>query len=542
LAKGSDYIWPVKGIKVSVTSVLNDKRSGHPHGGIDISLFGKVGTVPIVSVADGLLMRIRTSTRGYGNALYIRMADKRVAVYAHLDHFSPRIKAVADSLSKSLGTKYLDYYYEEWEMDFAVRKGEIIGYGGKTGTSTSHLHFELRYDDLVNLNPLTNGFPITDDISPALSGIMFTPIDSGSTVNGKGQPIIINKSKMSNTKTDPIKVFGRVGLSVDAYDSHVPKGRKFSPYKIEINIDDKPYFYTRYESWGYLDKNIWMTQYDLTPVKKDRFLRVYNPYPVKIPFFSHSDSGTFDNIPPGKHKVTVKISDANSNYHAGNIYIKVINNPNAGKRHWPKGEGKQLLFNEKTVLSKDGGFSLIGQANSFFEPIKLTISGPIMWDQGRCYKVKSPKVYLRQLIEVRFKYENVFEDVTNIGVYRKDGNALYWLGNDIDLSRKTVTGASGRISDFCVMEDSEPPKIFPPKGNQKNNRRFSFRITDDLSGLEKNFVLVTVDGKFALVDYSKRKETVLVETEKPFFSGRTRNVIITAIDRAGNIAEKSFDL
>ncbi len=60
LSIGSDYVWPVKGIDVNVTSVLNDNRSGHPHGGIDILLFGKVGVVPIVSVADGVLMRIRT--------------------------------------------------------------------------------------------------------------------------------------------------------------------------------------------------------------------------------------------------------------------------------------------------------------------------------------------------------------------------------------------------------------------------------------------------------------------------------------------------
>ncbi|RFU69376.1 peptidase M23 [Peribacillus saganii] len=100
-----------------VTSRMG-KRWNKFHAGIDIA---KPGTVPVVSVADGVVMRSYYSS-SYGNCVMISHSiggQLYTSVYAHLE-------------SKSVGNGQV------------VAKGQQIGYMGNTGRSFGqHLHFEL---------------------------------------------------------------------------------------------------------------------------------------------------------------------------------------------------------------------------------------------------------------------------------------------------------------------------------------------------------------------------------------------------------------
>lgn len=93
-------------------------RSGGTHYGVDIA---KKGTVPIVSVADGVVIRSYYSS-SYGNVVFISHSiDGQIytTVYAHMS-----------SRNVSAGE--------------VVSKGQQIGYQGNTGQSFGqHLHFEL---------------------------------------------------------------------------------------------------------------------------------------------------------------------------------------------------------------------------------------------------------------------------------------------------------------------------------------------------------------------------------------------------------------
>ena len=144
------YVWPLKGM-TNVSSGFCDYRHQHYHGGIDISTDARKG-IPVRAADSGYVMRVSTSYWGYGKAVYIKMADGRIAVYGHLSEFSSKITAYVES------NQYAAKRYQQnlWPgpSEIPVKRGEIIGKTGQTGAGPPHLHFEIRTGDNRPLNPL----------------------------------------------------------------------------------------------------------------------------------------------------------------------------------------------------------------------------------------------------------------------------------------------------------------------------------------------------------------------------------------------------
>lgn len=116
-----DFMRPATG---EITSPFGPRPGGF-HRGVDIGKGTRTGNVPIVSVADGVVMRSYYST-SYGNCVFIEhdiRGQKYESVYAHMAYF-PLVR---------VGQK--------------VKKGQVIGYMGETGDADGpHLHFELYKD------------------------------------------------------------------------------------------------------------------------------------------------------------------------------------------------------------------------------------------------------------------------------------------------------------------------------------------------------------------------------------------------------------
>jgi hypothetical protein len=534
LAQSEDgYLWPAKG-RIEVTGVFCDPRSGHPHGGIDISHFGKVGSVPIVSVEKGLLMRIRSSEYGYGNAVYILMPGGKVAVYAHLDRFSNRLQNVATEIRRKTGLLRLDYYYEPDEMIAAVAKGEIIGYGGKSGTSTAHLHFEIRQDDLVNLNPLTNGFAIIDTVAPNIRGVMLRPVDLKSRINGRGRAKAWSKSAVA--KAGPLRVKGRVGLSADVTDQNRKGGRRYHPYAMKIFVDRQPYFETRYEKWGYIDQNVWLTQYDEAPGGK-KYMRVYNPFPVEIPFFSSADKGTFHDLSPGAHHVELVAADAVGLEDRVEFSIFVEEDSDSAKRPWPRGQGAHELFNDRVVDVNEGAFALVGYEYSFFEPVLVDIQSDSA-SPDACYNVSDPGVRLRRKIGVRFRYDAKDENPKRLGVFFMDGARAKFLGAAHDPAHRFISADGDAFGRFCLLRDDTSPSIENVRVAKGASPSISFHARDDLSGFSRDSVRVFVDGRLALVDFRPRLGAAKAEVYWKLDPGE-HVALIETTDRLGNKARHS---
>lgn len=108
------------------------KGYSHLHTGID---FGARMGANVYAAGDGVVEQMRMRS-GYGRYLMIRHADGYATAYAHLSGFERNLK-----------------------VGQVVRRGELIGYVGMSGTVTGpHLHFEVKKNGRF-LNPMRVKLP-----------------------------------------------------------------------------------------------------------------------------------------------------------------------------------------------------------------------------------------------------------------------------------------------------------------------------------------------------------------------------------------------
>ena len=129
-----------------VTSVFSANRY-HPvlkvwrkHLGVD---YGARRGTPVMATADGFVVK-KTRMSGYGKVIILKHGNKFSTLYAHLNSYAKGIHA----------GRY-------------VQQGQVIGFVGSTGTSTSpHLHYEFRvygrHKDPLKY-PMPKGKPIGDE-------------------------------------------------------------------------------------------------------------------------------------------------------------------------------------------------------------------------------------------------------------------------------------------------------------------------------------------------------------------------------------------
>jgi peptidoglycan LD-endopeptidase LytH len=117
---------PVQGVAATslVDTYEHARGEGRRHDAIDI--MAPRGT-PVLAAADGVVMKLFQSDLG-GTTLYQLASDDRtIYYYAHLDRYAPRMS--------------------EGRM---LRRGEVLGYVGNTGSAgpgNYHLHFEVSTTD-----------------------------------------------------------------------------------------------------------------------------------------------------------------------------------------------------------------------------------------------------------------------------------------------------------------------------------------------------------------------------------------------------------
>ena len=118
---------------------------GHFHAGLDFSTGEAVGS-PVYAALPGCVVRVRASGTGYGRAVYVQADDGRLLVYAHLDAFDGPLADWVAAVQDSSG----EYEQDLWPAAgrFAVRAGQRLGWSGRSGTDSPHLHFEIRRDGI----------------------------------------------------------------------------------------------------------------------------------------------------------------------------------------------------------------------------------------------------------------------------------------------------------------------------------------------------------------------------------------------------------
>jgi len=338
-AYAKSLLFPLKYQK-SITATFGEYRIGHPHAGLDFST-GLQNGRSVIASDSGEIIRIKVSYFGYGRVLYQRTSDGRILVYAHLSGFSSKIDKIVRAIQKKKGKYTLSRFFPPGEIP--VKRGEVIGFSGDTGTDVPHLHFEVRDKNNITINPLLHGLSIPDSIPPAIQKLHVEPIEYDAHVNGSWHEQVFDFKKYPDGSyylEEPIRIGGRAGLSVQVTDFADNTNRLLNPYSIELRINDKKTFLIRYDKFDYLQKSVSELDYiyRLREKKRGTFHRLYRLHD-RIVFHPEDLMGDLTSLSPGHYSATIIATDANGNKSQARFKLTVNSPPKiAGVRFVESGD------------------------------------------------------------------------------------------------------------------------------------------------------------------------------------------------------------
>lgn len=249
-----EYVWPTNASRY-LTSSFGESRPRRFHAGIDVKTWNKTG-YQAIATRSGYIERMVVSPFGYGRALYLRLDTGEVAVYAHLERFNTALQAVAERQQEAAGEFRLDVSFRPGMLP--AKQGEVIGYTGDTGIGVPHLHFEIRDRHGRPTNPLSRNFPVLDQVAPTVTGLAVTPLTPGALIDGDFLPQVFRPVNANGRFVipQPIRVAGRVGLAVAAFDRVSGVHNQFGVYRYQLFVDDSLQFQSQFDRLSFEENKL----------------------------------------------------------------------------------------------------------------------------------------------------------------------------------------------------------------------------------------------------------------------------------------------
>ena len=311
---------PVKpGGRNFLSGNFSELRPNHFHTGLDYKTGGVEGE-PIYAAADGWVHRIKISSFGYGNVIYLKHPSGHITLYGHLRNFNPKLQTWMRQKLYEAQANELEVTPNPGEL--SVKKGELIANGGNTGGSGGpHLHFEIRDSLDRAMDPLRAGFTeVLDNIPPTPQKIAIVPLEIDSRVNGKFQRMEITPvlSGTSYRIAETIRVTGKVGLEIQSYDKLDGAENQNGYPKFEVS-DESGSLYTLL-----IDKvDFNYSRQFLLHTYRNRFTKLYLQPNLKFDYFTPNTPGTgsFEVEAGTKKNLQIKLSDAYNNSRSVNLTL-----------------------------------------------------------------------------------------------------------------------------------------------------------------------------------------------------------------------------
>ncbi|WP_345156795.1 M23 family metallopeptidase [Pontibacter saemangeumensis] len=236
-----DFLFPIKpGERNYLSGTMGEIRSNHFHGGLDIKTDQREG-LQVYAAADGYISRVKQSTYGYGNIIFVTHPNGLVTTYAHLSAFG---QPLTDYILKQ------QYEKKSFELElfpekgmFPVKRGEVIGLSGNTGGSGGpHLHFEIRDGNDRLYNPLKYKFQeVIDTTPPEIFTLGITPLRIQSRVNNEFRRAEYRTTQKGNTYTitDTVYANGLLGLELQTIDKLDGAANKNGTQEVTLLVNGK---------------------------------------------------------------------------------------------------------------------------------------------------------------------------------------------------------------------------------------------------------------------------------------------------------------
>lgn len=537
---GQPYRLPLN-LTPSLSGNFGELRATHFHGGLDFRV-GGVSGAHVYSVYDGYISRVSVSPSGYGHAVYIQHPNGRTTVYGHLMSFSPAVEQ---------WVRRNQYEKESFAVSlvpdstlFRVRKGDLIGKAGNTGSSGGpHLHFEIRNSATeITLDPAKEcGYSIPDAIAPAIERISLYGI-SGS----KSLPVrsFIKSFTPAEKIVSAIEVSDTFYLAVGAIDRMNGSGAKFAVHAYRYYLDNEQIFSFNTSGISF---------------EKGRYINSILEYPQKENFgrsmvkswvepgsalrgnITSKNDGLFVLLDDIEHTVRVELEDNSGNKTTKSFRVKRNSRlkpalpdsaalakgmimpwyiPNV----WERGSVKielpvgslysSVLFVSDSVEQSAGGFPVWNLHNS---------STPVH---------AGARISVRASVPLKLREKAFIASVSENGRLSYRGGE--WRGDRLE----TGLGHFGR---YTISYDTIQPVVsaaFKEGANIAGGKSLRFTIFDEMSGISS--YRVTIEGKWVLASYDPKTRSLVADLSNAQLQrGRRYRAEISVTDNRNNITTLS---
>ncbi|HEY0898251.1 MAG TPA: M23 family metallopeptidase [Sphingobacteriaceae bacterium] len=523
---------------------FGELRGNHFHSGLDFRTNRREG-YPIYAVSDGYISRLRVQVGGFGNAVYITHPNGYTSVYAHLQRFNDRIGFLVN-----------DYQYRKqaFDVDFPllpievpVRKGEVIGWSGNTGSSAGpHLHFEFRDTKTEEIiNPRLFGYEIPDRIKPTISSIYLYNLDGkpfsekttkrALAVKGAQGVYQLNHNNILEIPAD-------AGFGIITSDLNSASPNRNGVYSIELKLDEQTIYLAEWERFFFQHSRGINSHVDYpgllrtgTRIQKS-FIEPGNPLTI---YKKQINNGVIRITDQDVHEVEYVVKDASGN--TSKLAFRVRVNPAlSGKSEAAQGNTyfKHTTSNEFSTAD-----------------VKVTIPEKNLYDDLDFRYSVTPKIkggyspvhhIHTRLIPVHDSYNLWIKPDSSLAenLYPKalivNQNRISQGGTYEDGYVKTTVRAFGN---FHVAVDTVPPNIHPvniaPEKSMKGIKNMVFKISDNLSGIRTFEGML--NGQWILMQFDLKTRTLWHTFDERTRSGKNDfQLVVTDMKLNKRIYNVSF--
>lgn len=503
--------------EVVITGNYGEIRPNHFHAGLDFST-DPTANLPIKSVGDGYISRIKISSVGYGRVLYITHPNGYVSVYAHQKKYASKIDAYIKQKQIEQKKNEIEVYPNANEL--LIKKGEVIGYTGNSGSSTGpHLHFEIREEKSeIPVNPLLI-YDVKDDVKPELTHIaIYSTADTNNVKRISSVPVKYIGDKLSLPKYTQVLPENTFAIGFSGFDRANATNNKNNIYEAKLLLDDKIIYHHQLNNISF-DNGRYVNVFS----EKEngvKFQKCFSPscYDIAI-YKSLVNGGKIVLNDTLSHKVSLQINDEKGNKNVLTFFVKTKNLKgyivNTIKHNVFCNQETSIKKEDIEVLIKSGTLSKNTSVGVYINKLGKAVVGHKDEDLLKAFSlsVKIPKA-------IKGKEDKM--------VALNEGNCL--VGKYENGWFKTESKSFGV---FGIGYDTMAPTIVFPSSKKKSAKivpktSVQFKITDNLSGIADYNIYV--NDVWQIAEYDAKSNTVTCY----FTELNPKNLRLEVVDKVGN--------
>ncbi len=531
-----DYFRSPVNHPIRLSGTFGELRPNHFHAGIDIKPLKGVGD-PILAVAEGYVSRVKVSSRGYGNCLYINHPNGYTSVYAHLKEFPDSLAAYIKKLQYERQTFEIELFPDPYVFNF--QKGEQIGKLGISGRSFGpHLHFEIRDSRTERpINPLLFGLKVADTVKPKLHQLKVYSLDPDlQTLSAKKYNLTEGKSNYYISGDTLVVGAWRVGLALKAFDHMNGVTNWNGPFSIQMSVDDIPTFSFQMETFDFEETRYLNAHLDYKErlTKKSYFHRCFRLPGNRLSIYDEPINEGVIPLEIGRaKKVEFLVKDVAGNEAKLRVFIrrgKVT--PTENNRVF-----NYIIPYDAPASILTGGAEFHFPEGSFYETTYLhyhssaETSSRIYSDIHSIGEKTTP---VHKNFDIRILPNDIPEEVRDKALIARcqDQNLLTSLGGKWE--NGMLVARTRTLGDYCITTDITPPTITPlnVKSVMGKGHRMTFRIKDDFSGLKS--YSATVDGEWILMEFDEKNALLYHKFDGSIPKGK-HSLVVTITDMRDNV-------